>query len=350
MVRFEVTAMLAEGIRLARIQNNIASKELAAYLDRSPAYISKLEKGEVKSIEDTELTPIFSYIISNRETLEEKLDFFLDIVLPRYPQENLFAQLWLTHYAWVICKYPIPSAMVEEIQQWMNDEKIPIAELIAKINANVDLPESERNDASVPVNQWREHWIGGEKHGYIIKLKINPSDVKDFISGKMVETNYLLTYVIVRFMYWMTRFPEAEILSEREQKEIDDATSEFLHAHEFLSITDKLDKKRTHALRAELNMLFPNDTAEVMSFVNAVKTFLESMKPLGTEKSTAGLTNMCETLNWDAAFALKVMQMPFAKLEGISFTNKKQLLAEIELLIQRYQDMPATQRGLESYD
>lgn len=350
MARFEVTPMLAEGIRLVRVQNNIASKELAACLDRSPAYISKLEKGEIKSIEDSELTAIFNCIVSEKDTLQEKIETFLDSIKTRYANTYIQNQMWFINYAWIICKHPVPTAMVERIRQWIDEENINVAELVAKINANEDLLETERNDPSFPFNQWRQDYIGDTPNAISIKVNVEISEVKDFLSGKTAETNYLLAYVIVRHLFRMTKHPKTESLSPEERKDIDLATDNFLATYEFFSLIEKIAIKRSHAIKSELSMLFSSDSEDVRAFVESLKVFLEALKPLGEQKSTTGLTSLSDTLTWDAAFALKVMQLPFAKLKDISFTNKKQLLTDMEMLIQRYQDLPASQRGLESYD
>ena len=51
MPRFDVTQPLAETIKTIRIQNKISSKDLAKKIGKSPSYLSKLEKAEIKSID-----------------------------------------------------------------------------------------------------------------------------------------------------------------------------------------------------------------------------------------------------------------------------------------------------------
>ena len=52
MAYVEVTKELGETIRNLRIQNKITGKELAEHVGRSPAYISKLEKAEIKNTDE----------------------------------------------------------------------------------------------------------------------------------------------------------------------------------------------------------------------------------------------------------------------------------------------------------
>ena len=51
MPRAIVTPSLSETIRSIRQQNKILANKVAAYVGKSPAYISKLENGDIKTID-----------------------------------------------------------------------------------------------------------------------------------------------------------------------------------------------------------------------------------------------------------------------------------------------------------
>lgn len=46
----------------------------------------------------------------------------------------------------------------------------------------------------------------------------------------------------------------------------------------------------------------------------------------------------------------KLISLPFSELEGLSYSNKRQLLLKIEDLIQSYKDLPIEQKRWETYD
>ena len=48
MPKIVVTDKLADTIKMMRMQNGIKSKDLAEHLGKTPGYVSKLEKQEVK--------------------------------------------------------------------------------------------------------------------------------------------------------------------------------------------------------------------------------------------------------------------------------------------------------------
>ena len=63
MPRAIVTPELAETLRGIRLQNKIQAKSLAAYIGKSPAFISKLESGNIQTIDTKELYSILQLFL-----------------------------------------------------------------------------------------------------------------------------------------------------------------------------------------------------------------------------------------------------------------------------------------------
>ncbi len=68
------------------------------------------------------------------------------------------------------------------------------------------------------------------------------------------------------------------------------------------------------------------------------------------ESLFTSLNRLSINLDWDQAFMRKLMSLPFSELEGLSYSNKRQLLSRIEDLIQSYKDLPSEQKSWETYD
>ena len=73
MAKVYVTQELAETIKSIRLQNKILSKDLANIIDKSPSYVTKLEKGEIQTIDIDELNKIFNYIIGDDTSFDETI-------------------------------------------------------------------------------------------------------------------------------------------------------------------------------------------------------------------------------------------------------------------------------------
>jgi len=352
-MRFEVTPILAEGIRMSRIQNGIASKDVAAALYRSPTYISKLERGDIKTIDTEELTAILQYVIrgdGKRElTLSEKLEILVSNLAPRYDAREIERELWLENYDWVICEHPVPPELPATIAAEMKEKHVSVEKLGAAINSNAELPQKLRDNGTIPFNQWKNYLENGAVKNHFIKLSVSLMDITDFVEGRRSSSNYLLAFVIVRFLRWLVDYPEEKCITDGRSNELYQYTVRFLDRYNFFSNSDKRRRKRNAEREALLEKL-RSGNAEVASVIEEFPALSEAMQQENIESLYMWVNRMSVNLNWDQAFMRKLTSLPFSELEGLSYSNKRQLLSKIEDLIQSYKDLPTEQKNWETYD
>lgn len=348
LAKFDVTPELGEIIRLTRLQNSIASKALAAHLERSPAYISKLEKGEIKTIEESELTCILMYIVRDGNSFSEKLETVTETLVRHFSRETCNRQFWLQTYDWVARKVSVPQDLIRELNQayCLTDETL--LRLINKINANIELPDALRDDKSFPYNQWRSG-TGTDELQYI-KIKIEPSEIIQVLDGTLTETSYLLLYAVIHYLYRINHFPNTTILTENEVIEISLYTREKLASYNIRTIVNQVWRRRDEVIQSDISSLLSSQDPEMGSFAQELMTLTNILAQFDLPAGTESLRLLNSNLDWDSAFTEKVMRLPLYDLEGVSHTNKKKLLVEIEDLIQKYKNLPLAQKSLESYD
>lgn len=352
-MRFEVTPILAEGIRMSRIQNGIASKDVAAALYRSPTYISKLERGDIKTIDVEELTAILHYVIrgdSEKElTLSEKLEILASGLAPRYEVKEIERELWLENYDWVICEHPVPPELPATIVAEMKEKHVSAETLSAAINSNAELPQELRDNGAIPFNQWKNYFENGTLKNHFIKLSISLMDVTDFLEGKRSTSNYLLVFVIVRFLKWLVDYPEENCISDTRSRELYEYTIHFLERYNFSSYSDKRRQKR-NAEKAALLERLRGENAALASAMSELPVLPGAIPQENIEDLLMWINRLSINLDWDPAFMRKLMSLPFSELEGLSYSNKRQLLLKIEDLIQSYKDLPNELKSWETYD
>lgn len=346
MAKFDVTPELGEIIRITRIQNNIASKTLAAHLERSPAYISKLEKGEIRTIEESELTSILEYIVTDGDSFTEKLEAVTETLVQHYNREVCNQQLWLQTYDWVTRRVSVPHGLIRELHRAHDITPAKTASLIARINANAELPEEFQNDRTFPYNQWRP----GNDGLLYIKLKLDPDEIVQVLCEALKETSYLLLYAVVRYLHRLDRYPDAAALTEEQVVEISRHTNQMLASHGIRTVVNQVWQRRDEVIQKNLSSMLSSPNPEVDSFAEEMISLINILTRLGLPNGARSLRCLNSSLEWDPAFTERIMCLPFSDLEGVSHTNKKRLLAEIGQLIQRYKDLPPAQKSLESYD
>lgn len=348
MAKFDVTPELGEVIRITRIQNNIASKTLAAHLERSPAYISKLEKGEIRTIEESELTSILEYIVTDGDSFTEKLEAVTETLVQHYSREVCSQQLWLQTYDWVTRRVPVPAKLIEELRGAYDLSPTNTAALITRINANAELPEALQNDKSFPYNQWRPG--AGDDTLQYIKLKLDPEEIIQVLCGIAGETSYLLLYAVVRYLYRIKHYPDEDILTEEQITEVSLYTNQKLASYGIRTIVNQVWQRRDEVIQKNLSSMLSSQNPEMGSFAEEMLSLISILTRLDLPGGAQSLRCLNSSLEWDTAFTERIMRLPFSDLEGVSHTNKKRLLAEIEQLIQKYKDLPPAQKSLESYD
>lgn len=338
---------------MSRIQNGIASKDVAAALHRSPTYISKLERGDIKTIDADELTTILQYVIRGDDkkelTLPEKLEILVSNLAPRYGVKEIERELWLENYDWIICEHPVPPELPATIAAEMKAKHISVEALSLVINSNAELPQELCDNGAIPFNQWKNYFVDGTLKNHIIKLSISLIDITDFLEGKRSTSNYLLVFVIVRFLRWLVDYPEEKCISDIRGRELYEYTVHFLDRYNFSSNSDKRRLKRNVDKEVLLEKL-RNGNVELTNVISKMPTLPETMPQEDIESFFMAINRLFINLDWDQAFMRKLISLPFSELEGLSYSNKRQLLSKIEDLIQSYKDLPIEQKRWETYD
>lgn len=67
MTKINVTTEIASKLKEFRISKNIKSKDVAAHINKTPAYYSKLEKATIKTIDKNSLEEILNFIANSND-------------------------------------------------------------------------------------------------------------------------------------------------------------------------------------------------------------------------------------------------------------------------------------------
>ena len=115
MKKVIMTPELSEVIREFRLLNKISSKEVAAAIERSPSYVSKIESCGIKAIANDEFTQILNVIMPDCSSDQERFNRILEALTKKYGYEKREAEVFYSNLDTVIQQLPIPSSLVVEI-------------------------------------------------------------------------------------------------------------------------------------------------------------------------------------------------------------------------------------------
>lgn len=347
MPRAIVTPELTETLRSIRLQNKIQAKKLAEHLKKSPAYISKLENGGIQTIDTEELYSIFRYISLENNSMEAAEKIYKSLKI-KYTPKEIEEQLWFTNYDTVKCLLPIPETLIQELNERIEKLAISRQYLNERINANEALSPEEINDSSILYNQWfHQKRIGGSAQSIKIKL---PENQMDKILDRQIDVApYVFVFCILFYVLKIEAYGDTVSLSDEENSALMKQTTATLNSHKFYSISEKnalIAQKQTENEVHELLSSFDNTNIEI---INDILVGLHVASEHNIKTTNEQLRQFNKNMHWDLGFMLRLISMEFSLLQKTSVSNKRNLLNEIESLIQRYSAIPENQNIIEEY-
>lgn len=347
MPRALVTAELAETLRSIRLRNKITAKSLAEHIDKSPAFISKLENGSILSVDTDELYSILQFISQESSTIELAEQIYKSLKL-KYSAKEIEAQLWFVNYETVECLLPVPNSLVDDINTRISSLNITRQYLNSRINANEALPQEDIDNLSITYNQWYyQKQIGGSAHS--IKIKLSEDQMNAILDKEYDLAPYVFVFCILYYTIKIEQFGTQIALSDEQNSNLMKETTEILNSHKFFSISERnalIAEKQSLDEIQDLLSSFDTANIEILSdIISGFRFASEHNIKLTNEQ----LSSFAENMHWDLGFMLRIISFDYTVLERTSVSNKKNLLAELEELISRYAGLSDAQNRIEEY-
>lgn len=346
MPRYEVTPGLAEALRSIRLQNKIQANKLAAHIGKSPAYISKLENGSIQTITPEELSAILKFISGEGHSTEVAEQIYASLKI-KYSAKDIEEQLWFKNYDTVECKIPLPISLTQDLVRRLEMLGITQQYLCSRINTNEALSTEEIADEDIPYNQWYQGKKGETSQS--IKIKMSEAQIADLLSHNHELVSYIFIFCIAFYLLKIEKYGDIISISDDENSELMRATTDYLNSYKFYTISEKnlvlANKKASEDVR---DLLSSFDT-ENMEYISDILTGFRFATDHNIKLTNEYLKVFRDNMHWDLGFMLRVISMDYKLLEKTTVSNKRQLLAEIEDLIQRYASLPEEQNVIEEY-
>ena len=347
MPRAIVTPELSETLRSIRLQNKVQAKNLAAHIEKSAAFISKLENGNIQTIDTDELYKILQYI-TNEDNSTELADQIYKSLKFKYSAKEIEEQLWFINYETVECLLPLPVELIDNLNTRIERLDISRQYLNSRINANESLSQEELDDNSIVFNQWY-HWKHRATNVQSIKIYLSEKRLSAILHKKYDVAPYVFIFVIMFYLLKIEQYGNVVSISDEENKLLMKKTTEELGSYKFWSISEKnllLSEKETKEEVHDLLSSFDNENIDIISDILSAFKFASDRNIKSTNEQ---LQRFERNMRWDLGFMLRVISLDFSNLEKTSFSNKKNLLAEIEALIKKYRELPEEENRIEEY-
>ena len=222
--------------------------------------------------------------------------------------------------------------------------------LCLRINANEGLLEKITNLDQYPFNEWQARVVNHKVDFYFIRMKVNLDRIKKILEKKIISANYATMLSIVYYVMKAKDFGEKTTISDAEDRELMRKAKEFLISHKFYSLTDKRIMRNRAQSESERDALLSSFDKENSEIINELLVGLQFFSELDIARVNESLKTFVANLKWDGSYIIKLVNIPFSKMDKASFTVKKEMLKEIQVTFEKYQDIPQEQMRLEVYD
>ena len=347
MPRAVVTSSLAETLRSLRLQNKIPSKQLASHINKSPAYISKLENGSIQTIDTKELYAILEFI-SGEEPPVDLADQIYKTLTLKYSPKEIEAQLWFVNYDTVNCLLPVPSLLIDEFNSRIELLGISRKYLAERINANEALSEEERLDNSIPFNEWY-HPEQLEGNAQCIKIRLSEKRLNRILDKQDEVEPYVFIFCILYYLLKIEKYKDSVSITEEQNHQIMQEAAIILNSFKFLSISEKnrlISERQSQEEIQEVLSSFDRDNIDILGDIISSFQFASEHNIKSTNEQ---LKAFGENMHWDLGFMLRIISINYASLQETSISNRKKLLSEIEALVKHYSELSKDQNRIETY-
>ena len=354
MARYDVTLELASIIKTARIDHGITAKSVAEHVGKSQAYISKLEKGELKTIDQNLLIEIFEFIFGSEQEfqrfLNEELSSVLSSLTLRHNSSEIKDQMWFNNFDTVIRLIPIPDSLINELNEIMNAFSISVDYLVNRTNGNEAIYKPVENLEDYSENIWHYIVENGEIKNAFIRLKLNTTDVEGILNSSVKKTNYVSMLAITYYILIIQAHGNDKDIPKESYIKIHTQAINLLNKHHFYSLEEKAFLESHAQNEPEREALLSDFDRENAKTISDIIQIFKMFSEVDLLKTTEYLNQFKKNLEWDGGFIFRIISLEFNSLNDTTYIQRKELLSEIIELIKRYQISTPAQNKVEFYD
>lgn len=346
MPKIVVTDKLADTLKMLRMQNGIKSKDLAEHLGKTPGYISKLEKQEVKNIEIETVESIFSFILGEDYRKTEIWEQIYASLQIKYSKLEIEEEIWFANFDTVHRYLPVPDSIIDFLNEKISQLNITREILLKRINANEALSEDEINNPKLKPNLWYPAVSG---KGSSIKISMSEKMLSNILDKKMLSCPYVFIFCILHYLLKIEKYGDIVKIEEHENKQINKETTSILNTHKFYSIIERDNIVSGAQSKEEIQQLlssFDNENAKLIGEILGELKFASEMDIRVTNER---LTGFLENLNKNVWFTLKIISLDYTSLESVDMAQRKEFIKDIENLIKKYTDNQKNIKNTETY-
>lgn len=336
-----------------RTQHQIKAKDIADFIGKSPAYISKLEKGQITQINKKELVKITNFITSSNEGYYLFCEKIASTAEPKELEQDNF----LLNFDLIDRKLPISNELINEIRERMNSLNISLEDLTTYINQNEDLGPDFFAEHRIDINSIEKNiWIPyqeadiTEASRNFILLEYKKEKIERFLNGELHKCEYMLPFAILHHLLKISCKREGKILDDDLIKNCQDEAEQILLKYKFYSLSVQSRLSAQSNTEEEYKKLLSNFDIDNMEYISQILKGIQFLSSYDVEYTNKKLKVIVENFKeCDISFSLAFMATPLLGIKELQPSMKKEFLSDVIKLIDKYTEFANTNDNIEKY-
>lgn len=335
-----------------RSSHKVKSKDLAAYIGKSPAYITKLEQASIKQISKSELVKITNYIDNSHDGYFK----FCESIASTSDTKSLEENLLIMNFDETERKIPVSKELINKINQLMSKLNITCEDLTSYINSNEEIDnefaiEHNINISKLEYNTWNTYNEPDGTH-YYIYIHFTQQRINDFLNNKIDKCEYILPYTILYHLLkkeFLSSHINA-IIDIDVKKDLAKKAEDILIEYKFCSLALKAKIKDESKSNEEYNKILNQFDIDNKEYVLKLIRMISFMSQYDISYTNNKLQNIINNINnCGPSFTLAFMSLSIANLKNLQTDLRRDFLKSINNLISEYETKANSNENIDKY-
>lgn len=336
-----------------RTQHQIKAKDIANFIEKSPAYISKLEKGQIKQIDKKELVKITNFITGSNEGYY----LFCEKIASTAEPKEFEKDTLLLNFDLIDRKLPLNNEVINELKERMVSLNISPEDLAIYINQNEDLGpdfllEHKIDISSIEKNIWIPYQEADctETSRNFILLEYSTERIERFINGEIHKCEYMLPFAMLHHLLKISYKRKGKTLNEDLIKNCQEEAEQILLKYKFYSLSVQSKFGAQSDTEEGYKKLLSTFDVDNMEYISQILSGIHFLSSYDVEYTNKKLKIIVENFKeCDPSFSLAFMATPLLGIKELQPSLKKEFLNEVVKLVDKYTELANTNENFEKY-
>lgn len=335
MPKFTVTPNMGAALRNLRQSRNFKAIDVAKSIGKTGAYISKLEKGVLNTIDKEDFLNIIKALSSNQNEFDSAIDLLLKDATLEYSEDEAKEEEWKMNIDLFFRRIPVPKEYISIVKDKMKALNINIPELVKYINTNSELYDSDELDNDMLNSAPKNQWIFNNGHSFIV-MEVTEKNIQEILDEEVSSSNYSLLQCILLSLFKLENLPIGEAYKETSkillQLKIQTLNEKMkiMEAYQHKKITDSMLKQKDNPELSESDRQLINS---LYQFTNEIRQFGQTFD---IEYTNNRMSTMLKNMTNDPILFMGYMGIDLSKLKKCDIEIKRDFVNAVRNLVDEY--------------